>query len=524
MNFDLDELLTEYYDASVVFWDEVYNPKTEKDEIKFSYDMAGRFLMNNGFFKMAMQNKTYCFVRIKNNILEVVNERIMREFMLGFVSRTVGKDKSGKYTNEKDTNYMVREMFKKGAKTYGSTATFESIDYSPELNFKREERDTAYLYFRNGFLEINKHDYKLRPYSELDGYIWDKQIIQHDFVIDAKGSQDAVYRKFIQLAVAGGIETEDTIQPFADEISLERIASAQTAMGYLMHSHKDSANAKAVVTADRKLRHGGNESNGGNGKSMFFKAISKVIHTDMINGKMFRFDSSYPFETLSIDHQMVVFNDVKKNFDFEMLFHYVTEDWTFRRLYENAVTMPFETSPKIGVATNFTLKGQGSSFMRRQHILEFSNFFNEERDPIKVFGARFFNDWDTDEWNRFYNYMADCLCSYLEHGLLPFPSENYTINKFIDAAGEDVLDWMDENIGRDKTYELGAQHDKAAMFEHIKKDITRLMKHDRPNTFTQWVKNYCDINDLEINAHKQGERDKSGSKEYWTFTIKPLEI
>jgi hypothetical protein len=107
---------------------------------------------------------------------------------------------------------------------------------------------------------------------------------------------------------------------------------------------------------------------------------------------------------------------------------------------------------------------------------------------------------------------------------LPFPSENYTINKFIDAAGEDVLDWMDDNIGRDKTYNLGEQQDKAAMFEHIKKDITRLMKHDRPNTFTQWVKNYCDINDLEINAHKQGERDKSGSKEYWTFTIKPLEI
>ena len=220
------------------------------------------------------------------------------------------------------------------------------------------------------------------------------------------------------------------------------------------------------------------------------------------------------------------FEDVKKGFEIEMLFNPITGGWEIRKLHENSYQIPFEKSPKIFISTNFSLKGTGSSFLRRQHIIELSNFFNEKYTPLDHFEHLLFDDWDETEWHRFHNFMITCCQLYLQQGLIDFPLENYHTNKLVDAAGEEFVDWMDEKFGAELNtngkynfestgiYALGTEYERNEIFEAFKKDFPNTKQYQamaRTNTFTGWVKEWCNQRGLELID------GKSGSKYRWKF-------
>jgi hypothetical protein len=486
------------YNEDVLFWYEITNDKTNKVEYRFSYDRAIIFLHNNGFYKYPLDNDYYQLIHVNEKLkqVKVIQPLAIKEFFITFLK--------SKYTDEFD---QVREMFRRGAKNYCSSSQLEGLDYYKPI-FKRDNKDTAFVYFNNYIVQIHGTNTTLLPYTKLDGYIWSKQVINFDYKDSVYTNSD--FYKFVNYAIIGAKKDSNTYT----EVEHQKIESFETTIGYLLHKYKNPAITKAVVAVDKRLRSAG-ENNGRTGKSLLSKALAKMLNVCLIDGKNFKFDSPFPFQKANIDTELVNFNDVLKNYDFERLFGMITEDFTFEKKGKDSITLNFEDAPKFYISTNTTLKGSGESNKGRQQIIEFSSYFSTDYTPVTEFGRMFFYDWDATEYAMFYSYMAHCLQQYLAKSLVPFPLENYDINKLIDTAGEEFVDYMDDIVLSQLKHVK--EFDCKKLYEGFITD-NKHRANTQIKTFNKNVKMYADINKLAINAHKQGERDKRNNISYFTFT------
>lgn len=499
-------------DLSVLFW---YETETEtksgkvKVEVKFSYDNGIKFLENNGFAKISLPNNNYQFVRVKNNIVEIVKERNMREFMLDAI-----------LDEDNPELIPVREMFRRSSKLYTATHYLEGLKFV-KPNFKKDTETESFLYFRNCYLAISKEKVEVKAYKDMDGMVWRKQIIEHDYVEGYSG-KTAVFNKFLQLAICKK-EISDLKENITDEdkILISKYKATVTSIGYLLHRYKDPTKTKAIIAVDKKIRQM-DASSGRSGKSMLAKAISFVLNVCVLDGKNFNFDGNRPFELVNLDHALLNFNDVRKNFDFERLFGLLTEDFTYSKIYQEAITIPFEDSPKMYISTNFSLKGEGDSMKGRQSIIEFDNYFTADRTPQMEFGHIFFTHWGKnqmlDEWHLFYQFMIDSISYYLKNGLLDFPLENYATNKLIDSAGEEFVLFMDDLI-KDKLLQVATRYPiKDIYMKYIECVKGTHREKTQQNTFSKNFKAYVTSKGFKINEHIKFERDRSGGIDYVTLS------
>ena len=61
------------------------------------------------------------------------------------------------------------------------------------------------------------------------------------------------------------------------------------------------------------------------------QGISQVRNVSILDGKQFDDRKSFPYQTVSSETHILVFDDVKKNWDFESKFSLVTEGITLER-------------------------------------------------------------------------------------------------------------------------------------------------------------------------------------------------
>jgi hypothetical protein len=65
--------------------------------------------------------------------------------------------------------------------------------------------------------------------------------------------------------------------------------------------------------------------------------------------------------------------------------------------------------------------------------------------PKDHFGHNLFDDWDLDEWNRFYNLMFACVSMYLQGGIKKMETSHKLKRKHIKLSfGEEFLDWWED--------------------------------------------------------------------------------
>jgi hypothetical protein len=95
---------------------------------------------------------------------------------------------------------------------------------------------------------------------------------------------------------------------------VERYDTMKSVIGYMLHSYKTSANNKAIILNDETIS---DNPNGGSGKGILINAIGYMKKVSTIDGKTFDFNKSFPYQTVSSDCQVLAFDDVRKNFDFE---------------------------------------------------------------------------------------------------------------------------------------------------------------------------------------------------------------
>jgi len=161
----------------------------------------------------------------------------------------------------------------------------------------------------------------------------------------------------------------------------------------------------------------------------------------VIDGKSYNFEKSFPYQLVSAHTQILCFDDVKKNFNFERLFSVVTEGLTLEKKNKDAIKIPFSKSPKVAITTNYAIRGKGNSFARRKWDLELNQFYTKEFTPLVEFGKLMFGEWNDNEWCQFDNYMIKCLQLYLDKGLLKSDFINLKTRTFVADTSHAFIEW-----------------------------------------------------------------------------------
>ena len=387
-----------------------------------------------GFYIYYYDNKlNYKLIKIEDGFVSETNTEQIKKFINNYIDGLPSQF-------DGTTPGKLREIIYKGADAYFNKSLFEFMP-NIKLNLLRHTKDAAYYPFKNGVVKITKNKKELLKYGEIGMHVWLDQVI--DFNIDIEQDIDfnyVQYTKFIEK-----ISNDDP----------ERVAYCISLIGYLLHTYKDPTKSYAVILAEETE----NEAEGGGaGKGIFFKAIGKLINLVSIDGKNFKLDKSFAFQRVELSTQLIVIEDCRKNVDFEGFYSKITEGVTIEKKNKDEIYINYNDAPKFGFTTNYTINYSGGHGKRRVKIIEFSTFFNHKNTPIDFFGNALFNDWDRDEWNRFYNFMIECVQIYLENGIPVIENSDKINRKNIKINfGEDFLAYYDD-LTRDQWREFGAEY------------------------------------------------------------------
>jgi hypothetical protein len=380
--------------------------KSDKGAVSIIHYLFKEFLEDSGFFKFVPEgSRDFILVRVTNNLIENTSETEIKDFVLDYLQSI---DDMSVYNYFADKTRFFKD-------------DFLSMLASVDVYFIEDTSDSSYLYYRNCAVKVTKDDVIMIDYMDLGGYIWKDQIIDRDF--DICDSTDCDYKTFVS-----NISGDDP----------QRIKSMESTIGYLMHGYKNLSYCPAVILNDEVIT---DNPEGGTGKGLFVNGVSKMKKFAMIDGKAFNFEKSFAYQTVSIDTQVLCFDDVRKHFDFERLFSIVTEGLTIEKKNKDAIKLPFSRSPKIVITTNYAIKGTGNSFERRKWELEFKQFYSKEFTPLIEFGRLLFSDWDSDEWCRFDNYMINNLKSYMNTGLVKSTFVNLKVRRLSAATRHEFIEW-----------------------------------------------------------------------------------
>ena len=393
----------------VRFWTETETPQGQiKYEIlRLEYI---EFLNQHGFYRYKLSESSYIFIHVYNNVVKPVELHDIKSYVFNFL-----KD-----------NYdaAIIEFIAKGVKTYFSKELIELLPYYDYYQHKSSKNE-SYFYFQNTVVRLDSSKFVQLDYIDLDGFVWDGHIIKRDFERNDNYICDFV--KFVQNV--SGNEDQKRFDAFC------------SAIGFLLHDHKDRSYCPAVILNDEKLS---DNPEGGTGKGLFMKAISHFKRSITIDGKGFKFDKSFVWQRVNLDTQIINFEDVNKGFDFERLFSLITEGIPVEKKGANEFYIPFDDAPKVCITTNYAIKGDGNSFARRKFEVEFAQYYSKNYTPLHEFGKVMFDGWNSEEWNKFDNFMLSCVNLYLTRGLIEYEHINLAYKKLISETCNEFVEWMDE--------------------------------------------------------------------------------
>jgi hypothetical protein len=421
--------------------------------VKISPRKYKAWLESNGFFKFYPDGEGYTFVRKEQNLLSVTDPVKMKDFVLNYL------------LEDEEMGYLPYDYMAGSSKYF--TSEFLTLLKTEEVDVMKDDSDNCYLYFNNGVVKIGKKDIEIIDYIDVDGLVWSNQIVNRDFSV---GSSDGDFKRFVWL-----LSGEDN----------ERFESLCSVIGFLCHNYNDPAAMKAIIINDEGINE---NPNGGSGKSLLTKAIGKVRRISVIDGKYFDFHDKFRFQTIDTDTQVAVFDDVMKNFNFEMLFSAITESMTIEYKNKPAIKLSQESTPKIVITTNYTVGGVGGSFERRKHEVEVSDYFNHIHTPFEEFKTRFFEGWNSKEWNKFDNFMISCVQVYLSKGLVKHEFKNLEVRKFIKETSYEFYEWISSD---EKNLPVNTRINKSEKHETICQDYPDLRKWLSQKRFSMWLDRYA---------------------------------
>ncbi len=525
------------------YWEEKirYDKKgNEHNQINFEYRAVRFFLRNRGFHTYQALGDNYRFIHVKNKVVEEVDHNVIQDYIIDFSEEIEKKE--------------VVKMLLQGCRQYlGPDKLSRMFKFKPE--FIAQEKESQYLFFKNCYWKITAEKIVQKPLSELPGYIWKDQIIDFDATylknpvvqIDRKNDnfgiklspeakKSDIVNYFIRTSwfswqkkqelkkqEDGKIKwvPKDEPEPETKEdikLTTINMVGKMLSAGYVLHEYMDYSNTKAIVCMDGLESEVG-KSQGGTGKSIFGKIFAHLQPSVIIDGKDKDPEGNKNiFEEVDERTRTVVFDDIKINFNFAWLFSKITTGLTVDGKYMKTFKV---RPPKFILTTNHALRGDDDSHDRRQYIISFSNYYNKQRTIYDDFGRQLFHEWDNDQWNLFYNFMANCIQTYLKFGLkYTVPQDALKRRKIRQDIGDNFIEFalLYFHTSEDEDGHKGRMlNNKIEMTFLLNKYLDKYPADRRwvnSKKIKEKLKKYAAYAKLDFNLPKDGARIMSNSKEF----------
>ena len=437
--------------------------------IKISHYRLIDFLECKGFYKYYLNDLIYFFVRVIDNVVHIRSIAQIKDFVLDYIRDLNHPNQS-----------RILEALIRGASNYFSKPLLECLP-TKVLNFKNSTKKNQFFYYKNCFIEITADNVTIHKYSELKWCVWATQIIDREFeIFDPSGSE---YERFLK-----------NISNFYD--TPDRYTSIITGTGYLLHSYKHKAIAKVIIFVDEQIPSDDNEANGGTEKGICCQGIKKMKKWTVEDGEAIDPRKQFILQQVDVDTEVLHIDDVPRKFNFQALFSRVTDDWKVEKKYQDPVILNYESTPKIVITTNFTIRGKGSSYKRRMFEIELRPYYNEHFTPADEFGHQLFDDWDSIEWLKFDNFMIKCCQLYLKKGLVHYKLVNLKKRKLLDETAIEFFDFAESKILP------GEEYDKKLLYDQFLEeypDFNRI----KQRTLTSWFRLYAEYKGWEVDEFQR---------------------
>ena len=466
---DIEDIIDfDFEDDFMIFWDIDKNGKISLNDFKFKL-----FLENRGFYKVQLNDKEFTFVKVYNNIINEINETNIKDFVLQHVE---------------SVNLNVYNFFARSTAKF--TESYLNQLATRDLTMLRDTPNISYLFFKNIIVKVTSKEIEYIEYINCGGLVWKKNIINKDFVLSDRVSD---FEKFI-----ANVSNSDPI----------RKKTIETSIGYLLSTYKKQNEGVAIILYDETLN---DNPSGRTGKTVISKALAEVRKITTLNGKEFNNKGQFPYQTVNLDDNILVFDDLTRNFKFEDLFSVITGDLTLNKKNLQPIVIPYEFSPKILFTSNYVLSGTGDSHDARKVEIELYRHYSNRFQPIDEFKKMFFSGWNKDEWNDFYSYMIKNIQLYFNNGLIKPELKTARTRKLISNTNEDFYDFCENEFlwVNEKFYTTKEIYNS---FNNGSREIPRNMS---TRWFGRWLSSY-----IEFKEWKREDVNNGGVRKFKLIGIK----
>ncbi len=409
-------------------------------------------------------------IRRTNNIIEIYNKDDLGNMLVELMK-------------EHNLTAELIEKFVRGISSYLSPAKLNILS-TIKLNLLQSTRDITYFNFLNVIVKVSKDGYEVLNYNEIENSVLSEQRIDKTFNLE-KSSDGCNFKEFCEIITGG---------------NKDRFNSLKSILGYLLHPNKEAREDKAVILYDA---HMGTKkfANGGTGKTLLINgAINQMRNVVVIDGK--RYDnrnSRFLYQNLTPASNIVFFDDVNGNFNFEDVFSVITGDFEIEKKNKQSIVLEYKYAPKLVISSNSEVKMlKGSSSERRNIELVLDNAFSSTLSPKDIFGEIFFStDWNEEQFNRFFLFMIECNLFYHQNGLIEYTDEDLEIRRLKGVLGKELYHFFSDIISNYDNEWLA----KKEIVEYFKSEYNlEISSH----MFTKAINKYCIYKGFFYNEKNSG--------------------
>jgi len=297
----------------------------------------------------------------------------------------------------------------------------------------------------------------------------------------------------------------DNPQLTAEEIHEQKLHLINKiySLGYLLHRYKEPSRPWCVFAMDNKITDEA-ESHGGSGKSLVYNCLRYFMKSVTLNGRNPKLtDNPHIYENVTEHTDYVFIDDADRYLKFQFFFKSLTGDLDVNPKNNRQYSIPFHQAPKFCITSNYTLRNIDPSTERRLLYTVFSDYYhynsnseyNEHRDPKNDFGMNLFDDFTEEEWNYFFNFMAQCLKAYLNFPKIDPPMDNVTKRNLQTEMTDSFKKWADVYFSPENN-KLDRLLPRKDAFENFKEE-TKMTKWTI-NRFTRAMKAWCRYYEYDI--------------------------
>ena len=571
---------------SLKFWVEKVDRKGEFSGYDINNEQLYAFLNACGFWKIdtSTNTKGFTFCHVKDNVVELIGEDSISATCSNFLIDYL------KTNPEYYSQMLVNAIHRSNQIKLSSLERLKFI----EPNFKAYDKHSDSFFFKNSVARVTAEGVEAMKPGYGDFYVYKHKIIDHEFsvekplfdvnyteqystllnqyktsklpplspeIIALKKKIDALpetdkyevkienwdfsFLKYIYNAGRAYWRKEELGMELTDEEKKEvslHFVNKVTALGYQLFRHKDAGQAYGVYAMELEGGDVGMHM-GGTGKSLYISSIEQVLKQMFINGQDLNPDKQeFMFSGVErnvTDH--VFFDDLNEYVDLHRFMPMITGKMTINAKYQNAFVLDYKDSPKVAFTSNHGIKNFDASLRRRTWFTAFSSYYHpedpmkglKERSPYTEFKKNLISDYTPEEMNLFYNFMLQCLQTYLKFRVRIQPPMNQIEKRNIQRAITDEFIWWAEDyfnenrlntlVNKHEAFDAyrGTLNEKVAKMIKINTFKSRLIQFCQ---YKEWVFNPEYLLKTESDKERNEIREKVNNEDKYYYYIATLSV